>query len=61
MTALYYTDVKTYCKIIDQIILQNNENQSFGVERPYWVDPQRFKLLTANYLENHCMKLNPKL
>ncbi len=34
--ALYYTN----CKIIDEIILQNNENQLFGVEQPYYVfDP----------------------
>ena len=40
MYALYYTDVLKHCKIIDQIILQqNNENGSFGVEQPYRVHP----------------------
>ena len=31
--------LKTYCGIIDKIILQNNGNRSFGVERPYGDDP----------------------
>ena len=30
---------KTYFKIINEIIPQNNENQSFGVEQAYMVDP----------------------
>ncbi len=29
----------TYCKVIDLIVLQNNENLSFGVERPLSVYP----------------------
>ena len=30
---------KTYCKIIDKIILQSYENQSVGVKRPYRINP----------------------
>ncbi len=33
------TMFKTYFKIINEIIPQNNENQSFGVEQAYMVDP----------------------
>ncbi len=42
MYALYYTVYytvifETYWNIIDWIIIQNNENRSFGVERPWRV------------------------
>ncbi len=69
MYALYYTDFETYCKIMDYVILQDNEKRSFVVERLHWlilkrteqqykniIITGRFHSLEKKFNTSHCAR-----